>query len=68
MLNVGLIIRRSIAIVFTGVYLTVGLLTAQYNEYLEVFRAMSIPEAIILGFYFGGNLMAKHKNNDKNED
>lgn len=67
-MNKSLIIRRSIAIIFTAVYLIIGLLTAQYVDYLETFRAMSIPEAIILAFYFGGNLIAKHNNNDKNED
>jgi len=67
-MNISLFIRRSIAIAFTSIYLIIGLLSAQYNDFIEVFKAMSIPETIILGFYFGGNLMAKHKGTDKNED
>jgi hypothetical protein len=61
-------IRRILALSVTLIYLIVGLLSAQYPDYIEIFKAMTIPEGIVLAFYFGNNLMAKHKGNDKSED
>lgn len=61
-------IRRAIAIIFTIVYLSIGLLTAQYDIYLQVFQSMSIPVGIILGAYFGNSMVSKYKNNGVNSE
>ena len=66
--KMSLIIRRGIAITFSVVYLGVGLLTASYPTYIQTFQAMSIPITIILGAYFGGNLIQKHNKTDKDND